>query len=251
MNYIIITGASKGLGKAIAKQLISKDNFIICISRSKNKELINFANSQKAKLNYYKFDLSKINEIQRLMNKIFSNIDIDSISSIILINNAGTLSPIKPIDKARPNEIIYNLNLNLIAPIILTEIFINITKKLNIEKRIINISSGAAIKPYYGWSCYCSSKSGLEMFTKCLAIEQNNSENPVKIISFIPGIMDTDMQTQIRSTTKENFIDLERFIGYKNEGKLSTPDYVASKIIEIINRKEINNGELINIKDLK
>lgn len=248
MNFVIVTGASRGLGEGIVKELIKENALIICISRTKNNELIRLSKINDCILEYYEFDLLNLNKIPILADEIFSKNYPVSLSSISLINNAGTLTPIKPIDKAEPADIINNFNLNIIAPALLTSLFIKHTSNFDVEKRVINISSGAASKPYFGWSCYSSSKSALEAFGKCVSVEQQN--NNFKIISFVPGVIDTEMQAQIRSASRADFKDLDRFLGLKNDGKLFTPEYVASKLVEILKKKDIKNGDVINIKDL-
>lgn len=249
MEYIIITGTSRGLGEAIARKLISPNNYLFCISRNKNNELLEAAKNSSSNLEYFEYDLCSCDGIDALADCIFRRIDKSNIDSISLINNAGTITPTKRIEKISSNEIINSLNVNLIAPILLTSLFIKHTKNFNIEKRIINISSGAAKKPYYGWSCYCSAKSGLDLFTKSIRTEQENQDYPVKIVSFIPGVMDTNMQKEIRKCQSEDFIQLERFIAFKEEGKLLSPDFVAEKITELLSSNHFGERDVYDIKE--
>ena len=65
-------------------------------------------------------------------------------------------------------------------------------------KRILNISSGAGRNPYEGWGAYCTTKAGLDHFSRVVAMEQANEQYPVEIVSIAPGIIDTDMQATIR-----------------------------------------------------
>ena len=118
------------------------------------------------------------------------------------------------------------------------------------EKRVINISSGAGKKPFYGWSNYCASKAGIDLFTQCVGVEQNRSDNPVKIISLGPSIMDTKMQEEIRKTAKEDFQQVERFIDFKKNGDLLSADYVAEKVIKLFWDEEFIQGGVINVRDL-
>ena len=71
------------------------------------------------------------------------------------------------------------------------------------KKKILNISSGAAVNPYESWSLYCTSKAGVDMMTKVLSKEQKRLKKGVKIVSIYPGIVDTDMQEKARNTPKE------------------------------------------------
>lgn len=248
MNYIIITGASRGLGDAFAKELMLKDNYLFCISRKQNDDLIKLADTNDIKMDYFEFDLTQLTQIEGLMKEIANKIK-NPAASITLINNAGTVSPIKTIEKCQSLEIVDNLSLNLMAPMILTSEFIKYFGDWETEKKIINISSGAGKNVYYGWSCYSSAKSGLNMFTRSVALEQENKKNPVKILSIAPGVIDTDMQKEIRSTDPENFINVKRFIELKEKGQLLSPDYAAEKIIQLIFNGNWENGEVLDIRD--
>lgn len=249
MKYIIITGASRGLGEAITHKLISPNNYLFCISRKQNSELLDIAKIHDANLEYYEYDLNLAEKVESVIDNIFNKIDTSNIESISLINNAGLISPINRIEKCKNNEIISNIHVNLLAPILITASFIRNVHEFKIEKKVINISSGAAKKPYYGWSCYCSAKSGLDLFAKSVKVEQENEEYPVKIVSFNPGVMDTNMQKEIRACNSENFIQIERFKAFMDEGKLLSPELVANKIIQLLNSKDFGKSEDVNIKD--
>lgn len=237
----IITGGSKGLGLALVKTYCNNGFQIITISRSKS----NFTHQNLlAKIT---FDLSEIKKFNLLENKIFNLLNIKTIQEVILINNAGTLGSIKTNENNTIQDINKTINLNLTAPITLTAI---VTKKFkNTKTSVYNISSGASVKAYYGWTNYCATKTGLELATKTIALEQEKNST-FEIYSIIPGIIDTDMQTEIRKSKKIDFEQIERFIQLKKENLLIAPDVVANKIYNIKN-KNYKSGTTIDIKDLK
>ncbi|MDT8860962.1 (S)-benzoin forming benzil reductase [Alkalihalobacillus sp. MEB130] len=248
MNYVIVTGSSKGLGEAIASLLLDQENTtIICIARSTNKNLEEKAILAKTPYFFYPFDLANLTEIQPLVEQLFTNIMLDHANHVHLINNAGILDPIKPIDRSGPEEIIKNIDINLVAPMILTSEFLKRTKDFNGEKRIINISSGAGKRPIFGWSCYGTSKAGLDLFSQTTAIEQEEVEYPVKVCSFGPGIMDTNMQEQIRTTSKQDFIQVDTFQRYKKEDQLLPPSKVANMVVDLLYREDFPNGETVSV----
>lgn len=253
VNYYIITGTSRGLGEAIASKLISLENYLFCISRSTNERLIKQAEDMESNIEYINVDLNVIDGIEMMMSRIFNIISKSEVRSIHLINNAGVLGPIEPVGLSTSNEIIKNVNVNLIAPMLLTHLFISLTNKYKIEKRIINISSGAGTHPYFGWSSYCSTKAGLDLFTQCTGLEQsNNTDSPVTICSIHPGVIDTEMQVEIRNTDKNNFMDLEQFISFKEEGILQPPESVADVVIHLLKEdKESIQGKVLDIKQFQ
>jgi len=250
MKIFIVTGASRGLGEAITKKLMKEDHYLICVSRSENTSLIQEAKEKKIKLSYINFDLNDLSKINHLVDDIMLNIKLINPESICLINNAGVLAPIKPIGSCDSQEIIQNININTISPMVLTNELMKRTENINIDKLIINISSGAGKNPYHGWASYCSSKAAIDMFTKCVGLEQSEENHSLKIISFSPGIIDTNMQQQIRSTKQEDFKLVERFKQFKEESLLQSPDFVAEKVLEVINNKDLKTGQLVDIKQM-
>jgi benzil reductase ((S)-benzoin forming) len=249
MKYIIITGSSKGLGESIVKKLMNKEHHLFCISRNTNQELINMANENSTLLNYIDYDLNDVNNIDSMMGSIFSKIDKSKLDSIYLINNAGIVAPITTVENADSQEVIRNINVNLIAPMLIASNFMKFTKDFNLEKKIINVSSGAGKKPFHGWGPYCSSKAGLDMMTQCIGLEEQNKEYPVKIMSFGPGIMDTDLQKEIRSTKEEDFILVPDFIKFQEEGKLLSADTVADVVLRLLFEIDYKQGEVSSVKD--
>ncbi|NVO19339.1 MAG: (S)-benzoin forming benzil reductase [Bacteroidetes bacterium] len=251
MNIYIITGVSRGIGEAIARKLLVHGNTLFCASRTMNEDLVERASSMHVPLFYDEVDLSERKTAEQFMHDVFQRIDPDKVSNIALINNAGMLEPIAPVEKAPANLMEKHLMLNLLAPAILTSLFIAGTKELKIPKVVLNISSGAAKYPYSGWSMYCTSKAGLDMFTRTIGLEQSTQKHPVKIMSLAPGIVDTAMQTQIRHTDINLFPEKDKFLELHSEGRLSTPESVASVIAGSIFNPEIENGVNLTIEQLK
>jgi len=250
MKNFIITGTSRGLGKALAKSLMEEDHRVFCISRKKDQELLDFAERNSGNLEFFPFDLADSNEIRPLMKKIFEKIDLDKSEGIFLVNNAGVLAPAKRLEDCGDEEILNNLHVNLAAPLILTSAFVNHTKEFKGDKRIINISSGAARKPHYGWTNYCAAKAGINLFTQSLGLEQEKSDYPVKVLSLAPAIMDTKMQEEIRSLDKKDFQELEKFKDYKREGKLLDTETVAEKVKNLLLTGDFEQGELLDVRGL-
>ncbi len=249
MRYVIVTGTSQGLGEAIAAQLLEENTSIISISRRENKELTRLAEQYNSNCVFHSLDLQDVHNLETNFNEIISSIPENTVSSIHLINNAGTLAPMKPIEKAESELLITNVQINLLAPMILTSTFMKHTKDWKVDKRVINISSGAGKNPYFGWGAYCTTKAGVNMFTQCVATEEAEKEYPVKIVAFAPGVVDTSMQAQIRETNKEDFINLDHFIALKEEGKLLSPEYVAKAIRSLLETENFPQGEVIRIDE--
>jgi len=180
------------------------------------------------------------------MIDVFTQIDLNKTTQIELINNAAMLGEVSPLENCTSTNIEKTMTLNLTTPMILSGLFLKKLKGYSAIQRVVNISSGAALKAYFGWSVYCTSKAGLDMLTKSIAVEQTDHKN-IKAISIYPGIIDTDMQSQIRRTKKEDFIHVERFIKYKEEGHLVAPSAVAERVYTLIQKDAFESGTLLNI----
>lgn len=221
MNYFIITGASQGFGKAVAKKLSeSNENILITISR-------NAPDFLAFNTHFIKYDFADIREVSALVDEVFLLIRSDA-KSIYLINNAATVSPMGSLDSCGYDEIVRHFNVNLISPTLITSRVIGMFKQYKCEKGIINITSGVSKSPYEGWSCYCSSKAAMAMMTQCLALE-----NPdFLVLTYDPGVIDTPMQDYIRSQSKEQFRHINKFLEFKEKNQLQQPEHAAMIFID-------------------
>lgn len=251
MKYAIITGTSRGLGNAVAEIMIEKGYALFCISRKKDMGIVKKAHGKNIMLKYYEFDLSDVERIEDVMSEVFESIDEYGAQALYLINNASTVSPLMPISKCRCGPIVENIKVDLLAPMILSSCFIRLSEGMKVPKRIVNISSGAAYAPMHGAACYCSAKAGIEMLTKCMGLEEEGKEYPVEVMSFTPGIMDTEMQREVRSSNEQDFAELERFRKYKEKGMLLEPGIVAGKLVKLVEGNDFKQGESIDVSEIK
>jgi benzil reductase ((S)-benzoin forming) len=240
MNYYYITGTSRGLGEALAMHFLNAapNNKVIGISRSQSIEHKNYI--------HYAVDLGDPE-----MVRSFHFPPHHDAKRIILINNAGVIGMIKPIGKTSSGAIINNYNVNLIAPAILMNSFLETYSGSNAQKTILNVSSGAGKHPIEGWGNYCSSKAGIDMLSQVIAEEQKSvAPYPTLILSVAPGVVDTHMQEEIRSASPNDFKRLNEFINYKIENQLAHPDIVAKKYAYILDHMDKFNGVLVSVKDI-
>jgi benzil reductase ((S)-benzoin forming) len=222
----IVTGSSSGIGKAMVGDLVKNPtNFVIGIAR--NNEL----NTEN-----YRFEALDLSKIDRVHDFQFP--DFSDYSAIHLINNAGSLGEINTHDKIKLGQIEATMTVNYTAPMILATKFIQASQSLSIIKTIINISSGAATGAYASWANYCASKAAIEMFSKCINVEQESMKYPIISYSIAPGVVDTAMQAYIRQTDIENFAMKPKFEELYTEKKLYTPLSVAHELIKVTENPE-------------
>ena len=238
MNYFFITGSSKGLGKSLSELLLKEENNIVFgLARNKTIEHKNY--------HHFSIDLSDLNKVQE-----FNFPELADAKNLVLVNNAGMVGDVKHVGNINNQSIIDCYNLNLIAPAILSNNFISAYKKLEIEKMVLNISSGAGRHPIDGWNVYCSTKAGLDMFSQVLNEEVKIDNSNIRVLSLAPGIIDTGMQTEIRSANINEFSGLEKFIDYKANGDLATPENTANLVHRFITEKALPENVLCSVRDL-
>ena len=167
-------------------------------------------------------------------------------TSFTLINNAATVEPVGKVSSLSSEAIQQAIELNLTAPIELSNEFMQVLGDMPVEKQIVNISSGAGRNAYEGWGIYCTTKAGLDRFSEVVRLEQQRSKYPTGIVSIAPGIIDTDMQETIRSSSIEGFPLLDQFIDYKETGKLSTPEDTACRLLEWMAHADLTSEDVIS-----
>ena len=231
MNLYIVTGTTRGLGAALARR----------ISADKNNELV--AISRPA------VDLSDARAVARAFDAIERDIAAKSYAKAVLINNAGIVEPVAPLDRAEPEAIERNITVNLTAPLVLMRRFLAATEHVPL-RRVVNISSGAGRRPIFGWAAYCAAKAGLDMATRVVANEAAVRGLAIEAVSLAPGVIDTGMQGTVRSVSEEDFVDVERFRAMKTEGVLRPADDVAADILQAEAQGRLKGDALLDLRAL-
>lgn len=215
---IIITGASRGLGLAVAQDAATLGANVVMFARSADRlaqeaQYIRDAGGAALAISG---DISQLADCRHLVEKTLSNFGhIDS-----LVHNAGVLEPLAPIAEADIGLWQQSLMTNLLGPMMLTQVALPHLRQN--RGRVIHVSSGAATYAIPGWSAYCVSKGGLNQFSRALAIE----EELVTSIAVRPGVVDTEMQALIRTLGAKGLPEeaYQRFLSLKEQGKLLPPE---------------------------
>jgi benzil reductase ((S)-benzoin forming) len=223
MKKLYITGTSSGIGKALAEAALLEGHIVVGFAR---RNAIDHPNYR-----HLTIDLS---DLENYASIGFDGVN-EEMDEVILVNNAGSLGSVKPVAQLDPQRTEKAYHLNLIAPTILCKIFLENLSEINVRKTIINISSGAAFSPIKSWSVYCAAKAGLEMFSEVMQIDHPE----IRVHTVSPGVVDTEMQGEIRRSRKEDFPDLARFVELKENQELSPATEVASKIMHVLKHPDV------------
>jgi len=240
MNVYYITGTSRGLGKALAEGLLNgEQNLVIGLSRN--------SAITHARYRHVEIDLADPELVKKFSFETFREA-----ATITLINNAGAVGPIRPTGKIADDAIARLYNVNLVAPCMLINAFIRTYDSHPGQKHIVNVSSGAGKNPIDGWSTYCASKAGLDMFSRTVNEEfKVAGRTDFRIWSVAPGIVDTQMQQEIRSAKPEDFSRLSDFVSYHETSQLAQPELVAEKYFRILESPSRFTDVILSVKDIQ
>lgn len=244
-HLFIITGTTRGIGKALAAAAMRwPDSFTISLSRAGP-----FLKDNRQNI---RIDLSDAGAI----GPAFRRIDIQgraagALTHTVLINNAGVLDPIGPIGACDDSLLAGNIQVNLTAPLILCRHFFRFSQAFPGRKWIVSITSGAARTPYFGWSAYGAAKAGLEMASRCMALEFSAIDPAFYACTVAPGTVDTAMQAKIRGCTPGQFARVDKFLKLKAGGKLDSPEAVASRLIRLLMDGRFENGGRYDLRKIE
>jgi benzil reductase ((S)-benzoin forming) len=242
MNFYIVTGASRGLGLALTEILAGNpDNQVFALARGADSSVPGTPIA---------VDLADSAALEKACDRIDAAIGGKRFDKAVLINNAGVVAPVAPLEETDARELERNLVVNLIAPMLLMRRFLVATDGLASVRRIINISSGAGRRPIFGWSAYCSAKAGLDMASRVVALEAQARGRPVEVVSLAPGVIDTEMQAHVRSRPVEAFADVERFRRMKEEGELRSAGDVAADILRAESEGRLTGDAVLDLRSL-
>jgi NAD(P)-dependent dehydrogenase (short-subunit alcohol dehydrogenase family) len=215
---LIVTGASRGIGAATARTAAELGAHVVLCARSETELAVVARQITEAggKALSVVADVSRREDCRRLVHAAverFGGLDA-------LVSNAATLEPVEFVAASDPEAWQHALAVNVLGPLMLAQVAL---PHLRARKgRIIDVSSGAASIPVSGLSAYCASKAALNIFGQCLAKE----EPDVTVIAFEPGVVDTAMQTFIRTQGRPRMLPADHalFVGMHEQGHLRPPD---------------------------
>lgn len=237
----IITGTSRGMGEALARTMLGRGDVVCGISRSEAPDTL----AERPDYIHTCFDLVQIARIEGMLRSILQRIDPNDYEMICLVNNAAMLEPLKLVEDVLPEEIAANIQISLVAPMILTSVFIRETKGWDLRKKVVQITSGSGSAASPAMSVYSTAKAGLNMFTRCAGTELGER---VEVIAVDPGMVDTSMQAIARNKNAEDFALSPYFQQAYQEGQLQTPDELAGHLERIIDAG-LESGRVLTYLD--
>ncbi|XP_064647685.1 sepiapterin reductase-like [Lineus longissimus] len=260
-TFLLVTGASRGLGRSLAVNLakkLGKQSFILLLARNKDgleetkTQILKNVPDLELTISLQPVDLSQCSDalFDRLLKDTMTtaHADFQCFNQVIIVHNAASLGDVskKVSDFMDAAEYQEYWNVNITSPAILNNVFLHHFPAS--EKRdvlCINISSICALQPFKTWALYCTGKTARDMWFNVLAVE----EPSIRVLSYAPGPLDTDMQMLARTVTGDNDMR-EVFLDMHQKGGLLTCDVSVKKLIQILETNTFESGAHIDYFDV-
>jgi NAD(P)-dependent dehydrogenase (short-subunit alcohol dehydrogenase family) len=235
-KVVIVTGASRGIGEAAAVALAKAGASVMLTARDGTltekvaQSIVQAGGKAAARAcdvsDYKAFELLVAETRER-----FGPVDV-------LVNNAGVIDPISRIADSDPSLWARNIEINLSGAYYAIRAVLPGMIAAG-GGTIINVSSGAGIRPLEGWSAYCSGKAGLVMLTRAIALE--TADQGIRVFGFQPGTTDTDMQVLIRASGINQISQIPR-------GNLTPVAHPAAAIVYLCTPEDLA-GQEFSLRD--
>ncbi len=237
-DLFILTGASRGMGRAMAAQLLQRDGVrLLCLSRGRDASLESGPTGVGSLAEQWQVDLADPLPAAERVRDWLAGQGGAGFRSATLINNAGTVGHPAPLAKASLAELSQSLRVGLEAALLLAAAFLGATAGWPGRRQVLNISSGLGRNALGSQAPYCAAKAGMDHFSRAVALEEQG-EGGARIVSLAPGVIDTDMQVQLRGTDAALFPDRGRFEKLKADGLLDSPEAAARKVLAWLERSD-------------
>ncbi|MEW6693853.1 MAG: SDR family NAD(P)-dependent oxidoreductase [Pseudomonadota bacterium] len=254
-HLTILTGASRGLGRAMAEQLLAPERLLLTMERRPDTALAPLAAQRGAHLEQWSQDLSEPAEAAERLTRWLLTLQPATLASATLINNAALLPTIGPLQAGSGEELSRALRVGLEAPMHLTAAFLRVSDRWvqahgwDGPRRVLNISSGLGRYPMAGQAIYCAVKAGLDHFSRCTALDEARRPHGARIVSLAPGVIDTDMQVQMRAGDPAGFPDRARFLRLHAQGQLTPAREAAQRVLAWLARPDFGDPCVADVRD--
>ena len=248
-HLTLITGSSRGLGAALVAQRLLPGHAVLGLARRQNAALQARADAAGLPLTQWPVDLANAGPVAQKMAQWLAGFDVRTLTSVSLINNAGVVGTLAPLDRVPLTDIVQGLRVGLEAAMLLTAAFLDATRDWPAQRRVMNISSGLGRSAMAGSAMYCAAKAGLDHFSRALALEQVGQANPARVVSMAPGVIDTDMQAELRGSDAALFPERARFVKLQADGVLTSADDCARGLLARLERADFGQAVIADIRE--
>jgi NAD(P)-dependent dehydrogenase (short-subunit alcohol dehydrogenase family) len=236
----IVTGASRGMGRAIAEHLVAQGHEVLGLSRQ--------APPAPEGIEQWPCDLAQPLAVAERLRTWLADKDGSAYASVNIINNAALLATPAPLSESDLAALSAAARVGLEAPLVLTAAFLQATRAWPGQRRVLHISSGLGRRAMASAAAYCAVKAGLNHLARAQALEEALQPNGARVCSLAPGVIDTDMQVQLRTAPAEGFADRENFVQMKATGKLDSPAAAAAKVVAFLLKPAFGDDPVADVR---
>lgn len=252
-RLVILTGASRGLGAALAEQLLTDGTVLLCLSRGRHPTLAQLASAAQVRLEEWPRDLADSVAVADEVEQWLRGFGASRFDDALLINNAGVIPTVGPSDDCTAAELSAALRVGLEATILLTAGFLRATRTWRADRKVMNISSGLGRRAMAGSALYCAAKAGMDHFSRAVALDETHRADSrqgraARIVSLAPGVVDTAMQAQLRAANGAGFPNQGYFEQQHADGLLVSTKDTAARIIAYLGRADFGSEPVADIR---
>lgn len=236
-TLIWISGASGGIGQALARTIPWDSARVIGISRTPLGDIDHLEADLSDPASWPAVDRSFQEELRDFAGE-----------RVVFVHAAGTLDPMGFVGEVDTDTYTRNVILNSASPQVLGQMFVAAARDVAARRHLVMLTSGAAKSVYPGWSSYGAAKASVDQWVRNVGAEQS-SRGGVRVMAVAPGTVDTGMQGLLRQTSASDFPSRQKFVDLHAAGKLADPDAVARDIWSLLDR-DLENGSVVDLRDL-
>ena len=252
-HLFIVTGSSRGLGAALVAQLLLPGHAVLGMARRQNEDLQAQAEASGVALTQWSVDLAEPLQPAERLTEWLAGFDPAQLRSATLINNAGLVGVPAPLGQVPLTQLSQASRVGLEAVLLLTASFLAATSAWPATtRRVLNISSGLGRRAMAGSAAYCAAKAGMDHFSRAVAMEEAarpDGRPGARIVSMAPGVIDTDMQAQLRGADAALFPERERFAQLHARGQLMSPADCARQLLLRLDRADFGREVIADIRE--
>lgn len=236
-NIVWITGASSGIGAALAGTVPFGDARVIDISRS----------GGVSGTEHLRADLADPGSWDTVGRHLRAELGTFTGNRVVFLHCAGTLEPIGFAGEVDSLAYRRNVLLNSAAAQALGHAFLAASAAGAGARHLALISSEAARTPYEGWSSYCAGKAAVEQWVRVVGAEQRRRPHGCQVVAINPGAVATPMLEQIPDADEQDFPEVENFRDLLASGPVNDPKVVAEGIWELL--EHADSGAIVDVRD--
>lgn len=234
-QWMIITGHSRGIGYALSAHGLAQGHAVLGLARHTREELVTHAHQHHSHMEQWVQDLSDGLEATERLQTWLRTLHPNDIDRICLVNNAALLTDLVPLHRLDAAVLAQSTRVGLETPMQLMQGFLAVTEAWveqgwRGDRRIMNISSGLGRRAMASSGPYCAVKAGLDLLTRCVALDQETSACPARVEAIAPGVIATDMQVHLRAANPADFPDHANFVAFHEQQQLASPEHTAERL---------------------